>query len=151
MEVRAAIHGIGESMPDDVAKMPQPGPLYGATYSSIAGATTWDLNVLRQKDQVRDYFVEIDYKGDTFALYRDGVLAADDFQRGAPMRFLLNRALGKDDKASRPQVQIVPFTPDRDVFLEKPELKTDGLVAAISSIRVTPIYEVAFPLGVTRK
>ncbi len=151
VEVRAAIRGVSGSMPDDVAKMPQPGPLYGATYSSVAGATTWDLNVSRKNDQARDYLVEIDYKGDTFALYRDGVLAADDFQRGAPMRFLLNRALGKDDKASQPLVQIVPFTPDRDVYLEKPELKTDGLVPAISSIRVTPIYEIAFPLGETRK
>jgi len=147
VEVRATNPVSAGPMPDDVAAKPQTGPLYGAAYSPVAGSTTWDLSVSRTNDSAWDYLVEVDFNGDTMALYRDGKIAADDFQRGLPMRFLLNRVLGKDTGAARAQLQIVPFTNARDVYLEKPELKTDGLVAAIKSIKVNPVYEIAFTLS----
>ncbi len=135
-------------MSEEMASQPQPGPLYGAEFKMVPGSTTWDLSISGDPAEgATDYLVEIEFNGDTIALYNHGKLVADDFQRGNPMRFLLNRVTDCKFSEAQLKLQIVPFTQNREVYLEEDALKVDGLTAGISFIRVTPVYESELQVG----
>lgn len=69
-------------------------------------------------------------------MYCQGVLVADDLQDGEPLCVPLSRLAG-----GPLHLQIVPFTPAREVYLEDPALQSAGLTAGISRITAVPIYE----------
>lgn len=142
LSVKAENKRAAAPMSAEVASQPQPGPLYGAEFQMVQGSTTWDLSIAgKPAEGAKDYLVEIDFNGDTIALYNHGKLVADDFQRGEPMRFLLNRMTDGNFGEARLKLQIMPFTEHREVYLEEEALKADGLTAGIRSIRVMPVYE----------
>ena len=91
---------------------------------------------------VNNLLVEFDYRGNTAALYADGLIVADDYYSGLKMPVGLKRLEEKLD--SKFTFQITPLLKDYNIFFES---GTDLEFARtrhgeLKSVRVTPEYKV---------
>ena len=88
------------------------GPRYGVTLQAIAEATTVSFTL--PATLPKDGFLDIDYRGDTAALYQDGKLLNDDFFYG---RHFLTRISRIPDPTKPLVLQVTPASRRSPFFL----------------------------------
>ena len=90
-------------------------------------------------DYVSDFLIQVDYKGNTAAVYKGGILVADDYFNGKPMILSHNR-INTDTELA---LQITPLMAKSSIFFE-PEVNMDFAEkkhADLISIEAIPVYE----------
>ncbi len=122
------------------------GPTYGIKYDAKLPYKSYAINMPSALPKnVHDVLVEFDYKGNTAALYANGLIIADDYYTGNAMPYSLLRnadILGKQKFI----LQITPlmessqihFEPGTDLGFNKTSH------AELKGIHVKPQYEVVF-------
>lgn len=95
----------------------QPGPLYQTALRIDSGARYFNIQVKNYNRAPERHLLQIDYLGDTGALYRNGELVADDFFSGQPMLYDPARHGAEQTKLV---LEIIPWQSGRKVFFEDP-------------------------------
>ncbi len=127
---------------------PQPGPLYGATQKLIPGTKLFQLSLPKmQYKSVRDVLLKLDYRGDMLALYKNGILAYDEFYYGDNNLIISLNSLGLagHDEVT---VQLFPVKPYYNIFVEDEvrQRYQEGASPKVEHIGIEPIYEVQLQL-----
>jgi len=122
------------------------GPTYGIKYDANLPYKTYQINMPSALPKnVHDVLAGFDYKGNTAALYANGLIIADDYYTGNVMPYSLRRhadMLGKQKFT----LQITPLMENRQIHFEPgTELDfTKTSHAELRAIKVKPQYEVVF-------
>jgi beta-galactosidase len=113
-----------------------PGAQYQTNLKAVDGSRYWEVSL---EGLSSNAILDIDYLGDTGALYEDGKLLNDDFYFGKTMQTAV-------DPKSKTGVrkflfQVIPLTNERKIYLE-PEIATQLKTgeAAVKSIKVLVPY-----------
>ena len=87
-------------------------PLYDTGLKPVSGSTFWDLKLGKGSPlKTTDAFLNVDYQGDTYATYINGVLASDDFYTGLPVSTALRQMT---DLANSKITMMVTSFPKQD-------------------------------------
>jgi beta-galactosidase len=122
------------------------GPTYGIKYDAKLPYKSYAINMPSTLPKnVHDVLVEFDYKGNTAALYANGLIVADDYYTGNAMPYSLIR---NADLLVKPKfiLQITPLMESSQIHFEPgTELgftKTNH--AELKGVHLKPQYEVVF-------
>jgi len=111
-----------------------PGPQYQTNLKPVAGAQYWEISV---PATAAKSILDIDYEGDTGALYQGGKLVNDDFNFGKTMQTQMTQL-----KPGKFLLQVVPLTKERQIYFEdavKRNMKPEA--AALKAVKLVPAYE----------
>jgi hypothetical protein len=89
------------------------GPQYQTNLSTVAGAKYYLLSIPKNKKLKQQFFVTLNYFGDTGSIYANGKLIADDFYYGKPWKIGMNQP-----KTKQFVLQIVPLTNEQKIYFE---------------------------------
>ena len=130
-------------MSDELSAAPQPGQQYDLKYKTLPGSRNWRLSLPSGAlAGLNNIFLKFDLQGDTAAFYLNEKLIDDWFIFGPPLTVGLKHFANELEKGEF-KLQLMPFTEQRNIFLEDPDLKTQGLQAALKGITALPEYEVS--------
>lgn len=120
-----------------------PGPRYFVNFKPVSASLYYTIHVPELPAYMKNAYLLIDYTGDTGSLYHKGGLIADDYFTGLPMMFNLGRMKAMDAEDKEYLLQIIPFSPEVNIYLDpvarkKIQLSSQGL----QSVRITPVYDV---------
>lgn len=90
-----------------------PGAQYQTNLTPVKGSKYWAITL---KNMPSDAVIDIDYLGDTGALYENGKLINDDFYFGKTMQTAVVSTSSAETKNFL--FQVVPFTEERKLYLE---------------------------------
>ena len=108
----------------------------------VSGSTFWDLKLGKGSPlKTTDAFLSIDYQGDTYATYINGVLVADDFYTGLPASTALRQVTNVADR--KITMMVTPFPKQDEIFFEKKIMDKMGVSSSpkIWRITVQPQYK----------
>ncbi len=118
-------------------------PLYSTRLKPIPSAVYYDISIPPNAlTGLSDAFLEIGYRGDTYAIYANGGLVADDFNMGLPMLFPLKR-FKQELVSNKISCLITAFPPSSKIYLEESMeegIEQDG-PPSIKHIRFRPQYQ----------
>ena len=111
-------------------------PLYDTGLKPVFGSIFWDLK-LGNGSQLKtmDAFLNVDYQGDTYATYINGVLVADDFYTGLPASTALRQVTNVADR--KITMMVTPFPKQDEIFFEKKIMDKMGVYPAPKLRRIT--------------
>lgn len=120
-----------------------PGPQYFVNFRPVEGSRYWTLQcpVYKDKPNISNAFLQLNYIGDTGSLYLGGALVADDYYAGEPMLYSLERSKQQQGEWV---FQVVPYRSNLHIFWEKQvreRLNADDL-AELNEVKVLPVYEI---------
>jgi beta-galactosidase len=114
-----------------------PGPQYQTNLKHVEGAKYWEISMLTGSLAL---LLDVDYAGDTGALYEDGKLINDDFYYGQSMQTNISSTMGKNAER-RFLLQVVPLTNERKLYQEPDIAKNNRMEdASIRSIKLIVNY-----------
>ncbi|MGV8090240.1 MAG: beta-galactosidase [Mangrovibacterium sp.] len=127
---------------------PQSGPLYGVSPKLFPGTKLFQLSIPGVKNKsVRDVLLKLDYRADMLALYKNGILAYDEFYYGDDNLVISLNSLGLtgNDEVT---VQLFPVKSYYDLFVEDEvrQRYMEGISPKIEHIGTEPLYEVQLQL-----
>lgn len=109
---------------------------YGLEETTLSGPgkrMMWEITVKKKaQEQVEDVFLKIEYTGDLAQIYVDGVLAADDFNKGIPWMVSLKTLKRMGERLEL----LICERKGRDVYMEGWE--KEGL--ELQKIEGVPLY-----------
>lgn len=121
-----------------------PNPQHTVKYEKDNRFLTYELILPSQfPDNLSNILLELDYYGNTAAVYADGIIIADDYYSGAKMPLGLNR-LKEHLKDSKFIFQITPLLKDYKIWFE-PGTKLDFVNKSPGELRgmkLTPEYKI---------
>lgn len=120
-----------------------PGPQYFVNFKPVPTSLYYTVHLPELPAYMKNAYLLIDYTGDTASLYHKGGLIADDYFTGLPMMFNLGEMKRRDAKEKEYLLQIIPFSPEVNIYLDpaarkKIQLSSQGLQSA----RIAPVYDV---------
>jgi beta-galactosidase len=122
------------------------GPTYGILHNTRFPYLNYEINLPKSLPKgIRDLKLELNYEGNTAAIYANHILIADNYYVGEPMIFSLkrNEALLKDGKFI---FQITPLMEEAKIHFEPntPLNFRNREHAVLKSIKVIPEFEFVF-------
>lgn len=130
----------GAQLPEDDRNekntLQNPGAQYQTNLKAVDGSRYWEVTLGKLSSNA---ILDIDYLGDTGALYEDGKLVNDNFYFGKTMQTAVDP---KNKTGARKFLfQVIPLTDERKIYLE-PEIATQLKTgeAVVKSIKVLIPY-----------
>lgn len=122
------------------------GPTYKIRYSAEQPFKAYEIYLPKAipKD-VYDVFLDFKYEGNTAALYADGLIIADNYYAGEPMRYSLKRHADLLNK-QKFVLQITPLMSKSEINFEPGTYLNfaETTHAALKGVTVFPQYQVTF-------
>lgn len=121
-------------------------PAYGINYADTLPYKTFQIGLpIRLPANVYDVVANINYHGNTAAMYANGKIIADDYFSGEEMPFSLKRYQQKL-KDNKFIFQISPLVSKNTIYFEPGVFLdvVDSGNASLTSITATPVYQVVF-------
>jgi hypothetical protein len=119
----------------------QPGPLYQLDFRHLPQEIVYNIHAtLQPQPLVKEWIAAIHYKGDVLALYQEGRLVYDDFNKDGICRWRLNAAAVA---GSALQLQVLPLPAQSEIYVEDAMLKHRDLQwqhPRVTTIDLTPVY-----------
>lgn len=119
-------------------------PLYNTKLQSVPDAKYYTLSNLpdfRNRKDISNAYLTIDYIGDTQAAYLEGKLIADNFYNGQPMKIAL-KPFEKEISGKDFTLLVTSPSNDRNIFLEKKARFSQDAKIGIKQIEVAPQYQI---------
>lgn len=126
----------------------QPGSLYQYKFHNLPNQKLYNLKfTLPQNPLIKDWVATLEYHGDVLALYKKDTLVYDQFNYDNQVKLKMSTFNLQPD--NQLLVQILPFKPEYDIYLEDSMIKEKKeLQTNLESVLLMPTfrYELSFEL-----